>query len=108
MVAVERDGGSFKAGPVSGCAGGCEGCGGCPAARFRRPLTVKGESGSGEVLVFKGGIKELLSLPKLPDFIYFGPARGGSGEPTIRTSEKTCPECKKPASTCLHSETSKR
>lgn len=115
MVAVERmlKRGSFEAGPESGCA---RGCGGCPLAASCRPQTVRGESGSGQVLVFKGGFEELLSLPKLPNvidpnFIDFGSARQGSGEsPITRTgeSEKTCSECNKPASTCLHSETSKR
>lgn len=93
--------------------GGCTGvCGGCPGAVACGAQTVYGESGFGGTLIFKGGFKELLSLPKLPsvidpNFIDFGSARQGSGEST-RTSEKTCPECKESASTCRHSETSKR
>lgn len=97
MAAVER--GSFKAGPASRCAG-CPFAGLCTPCK---PLAVRGEFGSGEVLVFKN-IKELLSLPKLPDIIDFSSARQRSGEPLIiGTSEKTCSECKEPASTCGHS-----
>lgn len=89
----------------------CEVCPFAGSCNPCRPVTVRGESGSGEVFVYKD-IKVLLSLPELPvGRIYIdsvSPAKGGSNEPPIRTSEKTCSICKEPASTCLHSETSKR
>ncbi|MBI2196018.1 hypothetical protein HYU45_00205 [Candidatus Daviesbacteria bacterium] len=75
---------------------GCEGCPFAGSCAPCRPQT------SGRVLVVES-IKELLKKEKLPvGTIYFsGPARTGE-------SEKTCSKCKEPASTCLHSETSKR
>lgn len=93
--------GSVKIEPAGGCAGVC---GACPRARSCGSLTVKGESGSGKVLVFNN-IKEILALPKLPiGRIYFdrSPTSQGSGEPP-RTSEKICSECNETASTCPHS-----
>ncbi len=91
--------GSPKAGPAGGCA---RVCGACPMAGSCGRLTVRGESGSGEVLVFEGSFKKLLSLPKLPSVIdlkhiYFDSAR----------SENICDKCNKPASACSCSEPSK-
>lgn len=109
MAAVEMLRGSVKAGMVRGRCEGCAfagSCGPCRPQTISSPLIVRGESGSGEVLIFKSA-KELVALKKLPEGkIYFNPAGGGSGEPPA-TSEKTCSICGKPASTCPHSEISK-
>lgn len=98
MAAVER--GSFKAGSARSK------CAGCPFAGLCTPCRPQtGEFGKAKVWVV-GSIEDLFSKksPGLRDGTFiFGPAREGSGEPPIRTSEKICSICQKVASACDHS-----
>ncbi len=82
-----------KTGPTIGCAP--DRCGACPVACFQRPRT----GGLGKVKVLTvNSIREVPTEFKGIITFNFEP-------PTIRTSEQTCPICKKSSSTCFHSET---
>ena len=101
VEALER--GFVKAGPASGCAR-C--CGVCPVAACPLRQSLTGEFGKKAKVRVVGSIEELFSKksPGLRDGTFiFGPARQGSGEPPIRTREKTCSICQKAASDCDHS-----